>query len=314
MADTFEDSWRRARLHFPGVPALLVRDWVQDAYTRACEYRGGGWSFLRKSGFLTTLASRSLLVTLTQGSATVTSVGLFVATDAGRQLRLGSDPVYTIASFTDVNTITLDQPYAATGGADTATILDAYFTTPTDFKRFLIIGDPYQQRIIPFWFNQDALGVSDPNRLVSDNGPLGLIAHGPSTAVATLGQMQYEYWPYPTSARQYPYLYYRQAERLADASTFPGVFANRSDLFKLGAQLQAAEWPGTADQKNPYYNLALADRLEKKWNYELQLLSLADDNQAPEDLLQADWAARYGGLYTPDSYLRRSDATVLDYI
>ena len=64
--DTFEDAWRRARLSLSGVPALLVRDFVQDAYTRACESRGGGWGFLRKEASIDTIVSRTLTATFTQ--------------------------------------------------------------------------------------------------------------------------------------------------------------------------------------------------------------------------------------------------------
>jgi hypothetical protein len=314
MADTFEDSWRRARLRLPGVPALLVRDWVQDAYTKACEYRGGGWAFLRKEASIDTLASRSLTLTFTQGSTTVTSAAAFVSTDAGRQIKVSSYPVYTIASVTDASTVVLDRNFAETGGAQTATIFNAYFVCPSDFKRFLIIYDPYYQRVLPYWYTQDHLGYEDPARRNTDTGPRYLVSQGYSTATATLGQVRYEYWPYPTAERHYPYLYYRKAERLADATTFPGVFSNREDLFVLGARLEASLWPGTAQQKNPYFNLGLADRLERQWNDRLQELSLADDNQYGEDYMVIDWAARYGPLTATTSLLRQTDATVNDYV
>lgn len=313
MAENFESAWRLARLAFPGVPPLLVRDWVQDAFTRACEFRGGGWGFLRVEASIDTLASRTLTATFTQGSTSVTSAALFVATDAGRQIRVTNYPIYTIISVTNTSTIVLDRAFAETGGAQPATILDAYWTAPANFKRFVIIADPYHQRILPFWFNQDQIGVSDPARTNSDTGPRYLIAKDVSPATATLGNVRYEFWPTPSSARHYPYLYYKQAPRLADQDVFPGVFANRQDLFKLGAKLEAAQYPGTRDQKNPYYNLTLADRLEKQWTFLLQQLSLADDNQFPEDQIQVEWAARYGPLSAPTTLLRATDATVADY-
>lgn len=313
-AQVFEDAWRLARLHFTGVPPLLVRDWVQDAYTRLCAYRGGGWAFLRKEAFISVLASRTVTVTYTQGSPTITSAALFVSTDAGRQIKTSTYPVYTIASVTDASTAVLDQSYAGTGGAISSTILDAYVTCPADFERFLIIVDPYNQRILPFWVSQDELGLTDPSRTVSDSGPRYLVSQGFSTATATLGQVRYEFSPYPTAARQYPYLYYKQAERFSETSTLPGVLNNRADLLKLGAQVSAAEWPGSADQKNPYYNLNLAARLEERWSLELQRLSLADDNQYPEDLMAVHWARRYFPLAPTTQYLRMTDATLADYV
>ena len=239
---------------------------------------------------------------------------MFTASDAGRQIRVATYPVYTIASVTNASAVVLDMPYADVGGALVSTIFNAYFTCPSDFKRFIVIADPYYQRVLPFWFSEDDLALADPARRVSDSGARYLIAQGYSTATATLGQVRYEYWPFPMSERHYPYLYYRQAERLADQSTFPGVFGNRSDFFKLGAQMMAAEYPGTTDLKNPYYNLTLAQRLTARWETELQRLSLADDNQYPEDLMAVNWARRYGVLASTTSLLRQTDATVNDYV
>ena len=315
MAETFEQTYRRALARMPNVPALVVRDWVQDAFTRLCERRGGGWAFLRTPAFISTLASRSLTVTFTQNSTTVTSAALFLTTDAGRQIRIAGQPIYTIASVTNVNTALLDQPYAAANGAQTVTISDIYTVMPADFKRFLIIADPYNQRPIPFWFTQDQIAVGDIGRESSDSGPRYLLANSYSTATATLGQVRYEMWPSPSSARQFPYVYYKEAPRFSEATVLPGVLRTRGDLLVLGAQLEAAQWPGTRDQKNPYYDLALARQLEARWERDLQLVELADDNQYPEDLFTVDWAARYGlGLNDPTNVLRQTDATLADYI
>lgn len=312
MAQTFQDAWRPARLHLAAVPVLLVRDWVQDAYTRACERRN--WGFLRKEASIDTIAAREETLTFTQGSTSVTSAAIFVATDAGRQLKVSTYPVYTIASVTNASTIVLDRNFAEPGGAQTATIFNAYFTTPADFRQFLIVVDPYNRRIIPFWMNQDEIGLADPARSNSDSGPRYLVAQGYSTATATLGQARYEYWPYPTSERHYPYLYIRQAERFADDTPLPGMFANRADLLKLGAQMMAADWPGTLGQRNPYYNPALADRLTKKWEFELQKLELADDAQYPDDLIPVHWTRQYGPLARTTEMLRQTDASVYDYL
>lgn len=311
MADTFEQVWKPARLNFSNVPALLVRDWAQDAFLAACDIRG--WSFLRAESSLNTLASRSLTATFTQNSTALTSAALFVASDAGRQIKVDTYPFYTIASVTDASNAILDMPYAATGGALTATILDAYAVCPADFGRFVLVLDTTYQRPIPFWLSQDALAVSDPIRRTTDNNARYLVANSFSTATATLGQVRYEYWPAVTAARQYPFLYIKKVARFADTTALPGVFSNRADLLKLGTRVQAAQWPGTVDQKNPYYNLVLADRLQKEYEFKLAQLSNADDNQYPEDLWQIDWAVRYGGLAPTTQLLRQTDATINDY-
>jgi hypothetical protein len=313
MAQTFENLWRQARNLFPGVPPFVVREWAQDAYERACSQHG--WGFLRAEAYLTTLASRSVEVGVTQGSATVTSAGLFTSTDQGRQFRIGTYPVYTIRTFTDASTIVLDRTYQAdTDAAATASILDAYALMPADFGRFLLIWNPYEQRTIEWSFNQDRFALADPARSISDTGPRFVVAFTPSGETSTLGRLRYEYHPYPTAARQYPYLYLRAPERLADSQVLPGLFQFNTRVLKKGVELSAAEWPGTTDLPNPYFNLSLADRLKQEWEKDLQILTLRDDDQYPEQLAQVDWARLLvGGLTHNSSWLRQTDASVADY-
>lgn len=313
MAQDFETLWRQARNLFPGVPVLVVRQWAQDSYERACTHHG--WGFLRAEAYLTTLASRSIEVGVTQGSATVTSAALFTASDAGRQFRIGTSLVYTVRTFTDASTLVLDRVYQAdTNAAATATILDAYATMPADFGRFLVIWNPYEQRTIEWSFNQERMAIADPARSISDSGPRFLVAYAPSGETSTLGQVRYEYHPYPTAARQYPYLYLRAPERLADSQLLPGLFQFNSRVLRKGIELAAAEWPGTKDLPNPYFNLGLADRLKQEWDTEIQALSLRDDDQYPEQLVQVDWSKLISlGLTQNSSWLRQTDASVADY-
>lgn len=313
MAQTFENLWRQARNLFPGVPALVVREWAQDAYVEACDFHA--WGFLRSEGVITTQASRTLDVTVTQGSTTVTSAGLFVASDQGRQFRVGTFPIYTVRTFTDVNTIVLDKVYQATGGATTATILDAYAVMPADFGRFLATWNPYEQRPIPWWFNLDQLTIADTARTISDAGPRFLIAYAPSQEPATFGQVRYELHPAPTSARQFTYLYKRTPERLADATLLPGLFLSHTHVLKHGITLKAAMWPGTTETPNPYFNLGLHDRLQRTFDGELQKLSLQDDDQYPDQYLQVDWARLLNAGVTHDTnWLRRTDAGLEAYV
>jgi hypothetical protein len=314
MAQTFENLWRTARNLFPGVPALVVREWAQDAYIDACDYYS--WGFLRTEAFLTTLATRETTVGVTQGSATVTAGGTFVASDAGRQFRIGTGPIYTIRTYTDASTIVLDRTYQAdTNASATGTILSAYAVMPADFGRFLMTWNPYEQRIIPWWYNQDQLGIADPARTISDSGPRFLVAYAPSGESSTLGQVRYEYHPSPTAARQYPYLYAKTPERLADATLLPGLFLSHGNILRQGVELKAASWPGTRDQPNPYFNLGLRDRLKTDFDLKLQKLSLQDDAQYPDQYQQVDWAKLMNhGVTHNTNWLRQTDATLESYV
>lgn len=308
---TFEDTWRRACLELPAVPHLLMRAWTQEGFNRLCD--AWGWAFLRAEGTLVTLASRSLTVTFTNASTGATSAAGFVASDAGRQIRVGRLPIYTIISVTDASTIVLDRAFTETGGAQTATIQDCYATLPADFRRFLQIYDRYNQRIIPFWISEDQVAVADPGRQTGNDVARYLVAQAYSPATATLGRVRYEYWPSPTAARTYPYLYIKRAYALNDSDALPGVLSERADLIRLYVMYRGTMWAGTVDQKNPSYDLSHSRDLKAEWDRELQVLELADDNEYPQQEMVVDWAKRIGMITGTSSWLRQTDATSSDY-
>lgn len=308
MAQTFDECWRAVRLYASTAPLFLVREWVHTAYKQLAKRRN--WAFLRGRLTLSITASRSVTVTATLGSATVTSAGGFLAADAGRQFRIGTGPIYTIQTFTDVNTIVLDTAYTEANTTGTALIQDIYATMPADFGSFRVIADPYTQRRLAFWITEDQLSVLDPDRRTSDSGPRCLVAAAPSTYTPTLGRVQYEYWPRPTAARTYPALYNKQADRLIDGESLTGVLADGAEVLIAGALAQAAAWPGTTDLKNPYFNLALAQAKAKEFEFELQQLSLKDDAQYPDDLGSVRWERwPFADLAYNDQALRASDAS-----
>lgn len=312
MAQTYGDVWRTVRLYVPAAPTFLVREWVNAAWKPLARLRH--WAFLRGELRLTIAAARSLAaVTVTQGSATVTAAGLFLAADAGRQFRVTSYPVYTIQTFTDANTIVLDRAYGEDDATAAATIFDGYAVLPADFESFRIIADPYNQRRLAWWITEDQLNVFDPTRQASDSGPRLLSAIFPSRATSTLGRPQYEYWPRPTAARSYPAHYNKLGSSLDDTTTFTGVLSEAADVLVTGALWQAAQWPGTGDRQNPYFDLALA-RAKKIEFYEgVQRLALRDDDQAPDDLATVHWERwPLADLAYNDQSLRASDASVAD--
>jgi hypothetical protein len=312
MPQTFGDVWRVTRLHCPAAPTFLAREWVNQAWKQLGASRS--WGFLRGELDLTINAARTIAtLTVTRGSATVTSAGLFVAADQGRQFKVANFPVYTVQTFTDVNTIVLDRVYGEPTGTTPGTIFDGYATMPADFSSFRIIADPYNQRRLAFWITEDQLNLLDPNRLNSDTGPRCLVARAPSTYTPTLGRIQYEYWPQPTSDRNYPAIYNKQVDNLIDGDTFNGVMADGAEVLLEGALAMAAQWPGTVDARNPYFNLELARAKQASFREGVQKLALKDDTQYPEDLQTVHWERwPLADLAYHDRSLRASDATVAD--
>lgn len=313
MAVLFGDVWRLVRLHAPGVPFGLVREWTQQAYAELVDRRP--WSWAQTELTLSVLAARSLTVTVVQGSKAITSAAGFLSTDAGRQIRVGTFPVYTIDVVTDASNATLTVAYAGTGGALTAQILDAYVTLPADFASFIFVADPYNQRMVPYWLTEDQLNRVDPTRSSSDGTPRVLVARQASQRQATLGQMVYEWWPYPTAAKQFPCMYRKAPAKLLDTDPLLGTLAQHSHVLQHGALMKCAKWPGSALEKNPYFSLALYKEFKRDFEEALAKLELRDDDQ-----LQQSWSTlpyhRWGlwDLTFDTAFLRSHDATLADYI
>lgn len=229
-------------------------------------------------------SARSVTATFAALSTTVTSAAAFLASDVGLQIRVGNVPIYTIQVVVDASTITIDMPYTGTAGAQTAQILGVYHTLPADFGAFELVVDTTMQRIIPWWFTQEDLARVDPMRFSSGTLQRALVSRQLSTVPSTLGQVQYEWWPAPISAKSFPYYYRRQAQLLGDDDPLLGVLTAR--VLEVGALARCAAWPGTTERKNPYFNLALHTQLLDEFDKQCAKLELRDDDQA-----QQSWVA-----------------------
>lgn len=311
MAESYGDAWRRVRLHVPDAPFGLVKEWTQHAYEDLVKRRP--WQFTRVHAQMQVPTARNVTATFTPASTTVTSAAAFLSTDVGLQIRVGNIPVYTIQTFVDTSTVTIDMPYTSSVATpQTAQILGLYQTLPADFGAFLLIIDPSIQRLIPWWYTQEDLAQIDPTRISSDATPRVLVSRQLSTVPSTLGQVQYEWWPAPLQAKAFPYYYRKQAQLLVDTDPLLGVLTAR--VLSTGALAYCAAWPGTADKKNPYFNVALYLKLKEAFDIECAKLELRDDDQAQESwttLPYHRWAT--WDLTFDTRYLRSTDASIGDY-
>jgi hypothetical protein len=302
---TFGDTWRQVRLHVPLADALLVRQWVQQAYKDLADRYP--WHFLYEETILRTAASASRTVGVTQDSATVTGAG-FVAADVNRQLRVGTFPIYTILSVTVGVDATLDMAYAGTtNAAATATVLDAYARMPADFGSFELVWDVTNNRPVPYGFTQADLIRRDPNRS-SEGDPQILVDFD----IDTTGRVRYEWWPKPSAARQYPVLYKIRPSSLADTTALRGVLTDREDVLVEGALYHAARWPGpNAQTRNPYFSLTLAREHREEFRRKELALQLRDDDQALKSVMNFPWHEWliHGG--DTAELLRQTDASAM---
>jgi hypothetical protein len=310
---TFGDLWRLIALHVPAAPASLVQSWCQTSYDDLCGKRH--WAFLRKDALITTLAQRSLSITFIQGSNAITSAAAFVATDAGRQVRAGANtPIYTIDTVTNASAAVLTGLYAETSGAKTSTIQDIYLPMPADFRAFNTVTDMTIQRPIAWWISKDRLDLFDPGRIAADTRFRVLASNALSTVTSLAGRYTYEAWPYPTAAGSYIMQYFVRTDALTEDTEFKGALATWTSVLQKGALAEAAKWPGTPTQKNPYFNLTLAATLETEFNAACKSLDVMDDDAYLMDLQQID-LAKFGlaALSADTTLMRQSDATLADY-
>jgi hypothetical protein len=182
---------------------------------------------------------------------------------------------------------------------DTAVVL------PPDFASFKVVVDQARQVKIPFDFTIDELLAADP-ALSATGPPNALVATSPSPDPVTLGQARYRLYPAPsTTSVTLTAVYHRQGARLTDGDVFTGVLADGAEVLVCGALAQAALWPGTGEKPNPYFNATLAQAKTAEFKYGVQMLSLRDDEQYPDDLWDS-WPETCHGVVGADP--RMTDA------
>jgi hypothetical protein len=137
-----------------------------------------------------------------------------------------------------------------------------YLICPPDFGSFKVVVDPGRQVRLCTTHSLDDLAARDP---------------------LTRGQARYRYYP-SGSPSTLSAIYHRQGDRLDDTDIFTGVLADGGEVLIAGALAHAAGWPGTPDKPNPYFNATLAESKTREFALGVQMLSLRDDEQYPDDL------------------------------
>lgn len=256
-ADTFEALSRQVLLRCPALGVFLARQFVSHAFRRVAERRR--WSWLCKRGqFITNAAYTTGTVQVTRSStAVVGTLTVWTAAMVGRTFRIGtSNPIYTIASFTDATHIALDQAWGgASASGQTYEIYNAYVTAPTDFHSFVCVWDPSANNPLDTTMTQEELNHIDPQRS-SSGDPKAVVAYAYDTSTPPLPR--FELWPHTKSADVYPFLYEIRATDLEDSgASIPRHI--RGDMLLDLALAMAARWPGAdRENPNPYFNLKLA--------------------------------------------------------
>jgi len=295
------------------VPALLIRAWAKDVFAQLCA--GSRWGWQLQIGTVRVPTSRSITGTLTNGSAALTSAGLFLSADAGRQIWLSvGEPVLTIQTVTDASNAVLSAPYDGTSGAYSLQVYTAFYQPGADFQQFIGLTDLGNQRPLPFWLTLEQTRLWDPSGVLSGQSR-ALIAETLATPFGTTERprIRYTWWPRNTAGGTYQvrYLAGPQTSTLTEETEIPGVLSDHLYVLKDGILARCAAYPGTATLKNPYFNLSLADRLNQQYAVGRKDLSIVDDDQGPSKVVDAiDWRWVERGLSSDQAY-QWSDASTI---
>lgn len=270
--DTFGQAWRAVKAHCPIAPPALIQFWVQKAWESIEDRRP--WSWLRTQTEFTVNDAKTGTCNVTKGSTSVSGGTLaYSATDVGRQFRVDFGTIYTITAATS-GAYTLDMPYASssTTGAS-GKVMDAYLTMPQNFRRFISVVDLPNAFQLRHWITEEELSRWDPQRS-STGTPWCLASHRYSSYQPT--RVQYELWPHATSFKTYPCLYIKRSEAFVDDDEAVPDIIGVDPVINLVLS-RAAEWPGTEDRRNPYYDLNLAKYLGQKAEEDLNTAELKDE-------------------------------------
>ena len=255
---------RAVLLRCPGTSYLLARQWISFAFRQLAEKRAWSW-LIREGQFLFPAAYTTGTAAVTNNSITVTgTLTVWTAAMVGRQFRAGANnPIYTIATRVSDTEITLDRVWGgATLTGQTYEIYRAYQTVPSDFHSFLTAVDQAQAWQLTTNVGQDELDLIDPQR--TDSGQPWVLSFHDYDTVTSPPLPRYEAWPHVKSQYVIPFLYEIRPTDLEDTGAVLPRYA-RGDMLLEMALAECARWPGPdTARKNPYFNLGLADRHERR--------------------------------------------------
>lgn len=104
-----------------------------------------------------------------------------------------------------------------------------------------------------------------------------------TTAVDQVGLPRYELYPHKKSVYIYPFFYESNPDDLEDDNAVVPRYI-RGDVLLEHSLAKAAMYPGTNTHPNPYYDLALAGRHERRAREMTESLEVSDDETYIQDL------------------------------
>lgn len=237
---------------------------------------------VRRASFIANFANQH------NANCTITQSSL-----ANRQFRFSqSSPVFTISAALDANRLQLTLPW---GGPPLTNqpyaIKLIYVMLATDFKAIMAMKDESSGFPVRLHVQQDEADARDPQRTMVGGTPYySLVDLGANDQ----GNLLFEMWPAPSSARQFSFAYQRQWPPMVIDTDRPPSFINPSILF-YGAVADSKMHRASKD--DGFYDPQGARYYEEKFAQAAQDAVNADECKVLEAMRNPWWRSIMPGSF-----------------
>lgn len=248
--------------------------WINDAVRKIYD-RKTWYSLLVKGQVLCPAAYTRGSAIAVSGSSTVQGANGTQWTQdlVGRQFRIGyNNPIYTIIGVDEgAQTLQLEMPWGSRDVTGGYFIVQYYYNIGPNIKYIKTMVNMIQACKMRLRLTQDYLNTIDPWRQSGGVFPWGAAP----MPTAMDGSYLIELYPVSWIQQALPFQAYVQPPNLInDSDVLPPYI--RGDIVVKDAIAEALLWRGP--KKNPYYDMANAQRLKGEFENELLQMANADEN------------------------------------
>ena len=152
-------------------------------------------------------------------------------------------------------------------------------------RSFKVVVDEARQVRIPFDYTLERAPHRSTPALTATGAPDALVATTPSTdPLDRSARRAIASTPRARAGHAHRGLPPPGRPPRPTPTSSPASSPTAREVLVAGALAQAALWPGTGEKPNPYFNAGLAQTKADEFRIGIQMLSLRDDEQYPDDL------------------------------
>jgi len=209
-------------------------------------------------------------------------------------------PVLTITAVQGATTLLMDSPYAGpTLNSTTAQVFKSYYTFATDLRDFITVVDPQTGTYLQVHYPREKIDWDDPQRAAND-WPQYVCDYRKNLN----GNMWYELWPRPSSARALYFNYIQQTPDMVARTDRPPAFIDGS-LLVMGALADAFRITLPGDKGTA--NAQLSQLWEQRFQQALVNAMQADNGRIQQAYT---WDKNANGLPGGANWLQSHDYSV----